>query len=127
VLSTKVTKTPNPASVEGTARATGESKEEIEKNRVGTLYSNPSMAEARFTDMFQGDEVGNTAHVDLAKVQMFFFTLLLGLSYFVAVTASLGSGGLDSLPLLDKGAVALLGISHGGYLMSKAPDHSGAP
>jgi len=126
VLSTKVTKTPNPTSVEATAKATGESRDEIEKNRIGTLYSNPSMADARFTDMFQGDEVGNTAHVDLAKVQLFFFSLVLGFSYFAAVTASLASGELDSLPLLDKGAVALLGISHGGYLVSKAPDHSGA-
>lgn len=33
--------------------------------------------------MFEGDEVGNTAYIDLAKVQMFFFTIVAVLSYGV--------------------------------------------
>lgn len=58
----------------------------IDEHREGTLYANPNNDEARFTDMFQGNEVGNTTHVDLAKVQMFLFTVV-AIGAFAAMTA----------------------------------------
>jgi len=59
-------------------------REVILPNSQGTLYSNPTIADASFADMFEGDEIGNTAYVDLAKVQMF-FSLLSSLSAILAL------------------------------------------
>jgi hypothetical protein len=82
--------------------------------------------DARFADLFQGEEIGNAAHLDLGKVQMFYFTLILVFAYVVMLTHSFAAPKpyIDSLPTLDKGMVALLGISHAGYLANKAVPHS---
>lgn len=82
--------------------------------------------DARFADLFQGDEVGNAAHLDLGKVQMFFFTLVLVFTYSVALTHAFSeaSAPIASLPAVDQGMVALLGISHAGYLSNNAVPHS---
>ena len=97
-----------------TARIFGELEEEVDKNREGTLYANPDVSDARFTDMFEGEELKNTPYIDLAKVQMFFFTLVIALSYAVALykeipNAALVSEGL-SFPKVHEGMLALLGI-----------------
>ncbi|WP_426735351.1 hypothetical protein [Myxococcus faecalis] len=72
--------------------------------------------------------VDNTAaQLDLAKVQMFYFTLIAAVSYFVSLATLLASskpGSVSSLPALSQGFIALLAISHGGYLVSKTTDHS---
>ncbi len=107
---------------------------------------------------FQGDEIGNTLHIDLAKVQMFFFTLLLAAAYLAKVFEALHhadtvlktlapSGNpaeiaavpqtlaqstepdqvaatLNALPEVSASIVYALGISHAGYLGSKAMDHT---
>ena len=83
--------------------------------------------------MFQGDEIGNTTHVDLAKVQMFLFTVVAlgafaamiakGLRHLPADPAKLAEA-LKQLPLLPEGLVAILGISHAGYLANKTVDHT---
>lgn len=87
----------------------------------GQIVANDSVRAARWSDLFTGEEVANVTHLDLAKIQMFFFTLLVVLSYCVAVGASLRSGTLpDSLPDVGDGMLTLLGISHGGYLAGKA-------
>lgn len=104
--------------------ADGTKTEEITENRRGTAFANPSISDARFTDMFEGDEVGNAAHVDLSKVQMFVFTLVAVLAYVVAVQAAIAAGELSSLPMVSEGLAAILGISHAGYLATKALDHS---
>jgi hypothetical protein len=44
----------------------------ITDNAQGLLYKNPSISDARFSDLFRGSEVGNFGQVSLAKVQMFF-------------------------------------------------------
>jgi hypothetical protein len=82
--------------------------------------------DARVADLFQGDEIGNAGHLDLGKVQMLFFTVILVLAY----TATLAhwfwkpDGSISRLPELDSGMTALLAISHGGYLANKAVPHS---
>ena len=96
INSTKTNKNPDNREVEKTAKALVESNnlpvsvaraeqpekvatvvKEIKANREGTLYANPSTADASFNDMFQGDECGNAAYIDMAKVQMFFSLLWL--------------------------------------------------
>ncbi len=72
-------------------------------------------------DLFKGEEVGDLEHLDLGKIQMFFFTMLTLLGYGIAIGTSLMSSGIpEALPDLGSGFVALLGISHGGYLASKS-------
>jgi hypothetical protein len=100
----------------------------IELNAEGTLYKNPSVKDASFTDLFEGNEVGNAGHVDLSKVQMFFFTVLVAVAYVVALWDVLSEGAIYDanfkFPALTDGMVALLGISNAGYLTSKGIRHS---
>jgi hypothetical protein len=112
---------------------------------MGTLFANPSPDDARVSDMFQGDEVGNKASVDVAKVQMFVFTIVLVLVYasdvwrylagidmkHLAQQGITGKAALDqiaartsSLPMMSQSQIALLLISHAGYLSSKAVNHT---
>ena len=109
-----------------TARVSGDSPAEVENNRQGTLYANSKISDARVTDMFQGDELGNTMHVDMAKLQMFFFTVIAAMAYLILVFRNLRSTGQDlgGLPVLSEGVVYALGISHASYLASKGLDHT---
>jgi energy-coupling factor transporter transmembrane protein EcfT len=126
ILTTKKDKDPDPAALQRAARLNAEPAAEIDANREGTLYGNASLADACFTDMFQGDEINNTTHIDLAKVQMFYFTIISAVAFFVMVFSTLASPTpeLGQLPLLPDGLVAVLGISNAGYLTSKTISHT---
>lgn len=93
---------------------------------VGQLVINQTPETAHLADMFQGSETGNVGLLDLGKVQMFFFTLILVLAYASAVSTLFqqGRGAIQALPIVDGGMLALLGISHAGYLVNKALPHS---
>jgi hypothetical protein len=99
---------------------------EIEEYRQGSVYCNPSADDASVVDMFQGDEVGNTAHIDMSKVQMFFFTIAALVAYAASIYKMLGYSPdeLSGLPEVTPGLVTILGISHAAYLGNKALDHS---
>ena len=89
---------------------------------VGKILVNTQPDVARWSDMFTGDETSNGAHLDLGKVQMFLFTVLIAASYMVALFQLFRyaqSDGITSLPALDQSTVSLLGISHAGYLINK--------
>jgi hypothetical protein len=93
----------------------------------GQLVVNTDSANARLSDMFTGEETGNAAHLDVSRIQMFFFTLIVVLTYCVTVGkmfASVIDTNFESLPELDQSITALLGISHVGYLVSKGSSHS---
>jgi hypothetical protein len=94
----------------------------------GQLVVNTRPEAAQWADMFRGEETGNAAHLDLGKIQMFYFTIVLVLAYAVALGTAFASNDvrIGQLPALDSGMVALLGISHGGYLTHKAIPHSEA-
>lgn len=100
----------------------------IEHNAEGILYKNPSVSDATFADMFEGNEVGNAAHVDLSKVQMFFFTVVIAVAYVVALWDAMLSeaiyGASFAFPAISSGMVGLLGISNAGYLATKGVDHT---
>ena len=101
---------------------------EVEQHRVGSLYGNPSTDDASLVDMFQGTEVANTAQVDMAKVQMFFFTIAALVAYGAEVFTMLGkvtaASQLVELPKVGPGLLALLTVSHATYLGGKTIDHS---
>lgn len=88
---------------------------------VGQVVVNEQAEDAHWSDIFRGGEAGNAAHLDLGKVQMFCFTLILVLTYGAALAAMFSSaeGKIAALPGLGSGIVFLLGISHIGYLANK--------
>jgi hypothetical protein len=104
-------------------KAYGYTQEVIDANRVGVLYGNADVSEARFTDIFEGDEIANTTFIDVAKVQMFFFTAVVAIAYSAELLHLIMVSNLAvdnvALPLIDEGLVTLMGISNAGYLGAK--------
>lgn len=100
----------------------------IKTNATGVLFKNPTIQDANFSDIFEGNEIGNCAHIDLGKVQMFFFTVMVALAYLAAVWDVLSEGAIYganfTFPGLSDGMVALLGISNASYLAAKGVNHS---
>lgn len=104
-------------------------KQGTDKGKVeadGQLIRKTDIKDASWADLFKGEEVGNAAQLDVGKVQMLYFTLVV----FAVYTVSLGSyflgteGKLGEFPTVNSSMLALLGISHGGYLINKAVPHS---
>lgn len=91
----------------------------------GVILVNARPEDAEWSDLFRGEETGNGAHLDVGKIQLFYFTLILVLVYAVALGSSfLGSLPIHQFPELDQSAIALLAISHGGYLSNQVVPHS---
>jgi hypothetical protein len=86
----------------------------------GPIVKNTAIDDATFADLFMGEYIDTFNLLDIAKIQMFFFTVLLVLAYAIAVGKTLLSDpALTSLPDVGAGMLPLLGISHAGYLLSK--------
>ncbi len=129
ILQNKTNKDPaNPAgAAERVATQTKEAPEDINKNRQGIAYANPKPSDARLTDIFEGDELGNTAYIDISKVQMFLFTLIALIAYaanLYDLMTTTTAGNLGAFPALSPGLVGILGISHVAYLGNKSVDHT---
>jgi hypothetical protein len=100
-------------------------KQGVDTNRVeveGSLVVNVSPDDAGWADLFRGEDVGNAGHLDMGKIQMFYFTLIIIFAYGSALAEMFESTltWITQFPLLSAGTVALLGISHAGYLANKA-------
>lgn len=96
-------------------------------NLFGTLDFNEKITDANFSNLFTGDEIENSGIVDVAKVQKFFFTIIIAFSYMVLLINLIMStepSNLNNFPELSDGLVALLGISAAGYLTNKVNDHT---
>ena len=136
IRSTKSNKTPNTAERNATFQSLGATLDAngnlvTNLDSKGQIVINKNSEDASLADLFKGEETGNATAVDIAKVQMFFFTVILVLAYFVLMIDVFGDqskleGEIFSFPLLDSSMLALLGISHGGYLVNKAIPHSKA-
>lgn len=131
IKSNKMTGQANPTEKDTTlgmvANRRGVAQKTIEQHVSvkGYLIVNNDPKQARWSDLFRGEETGNGAILDLGKVQVFFFTIILVLTYCATVVAMLGNNDVASaLPQLDGSMVVLLGISHAGYLTFKAIPHS---
>ena len=91
------------------------------RRRPGQIESLPLQEDAGWDDLFRGEEVSDSHHVDLGKVQMLLFTVVVVLGYALAIGDLFASKGTYvSLPALDDAVVSLLLISHAGYLAKKA-------
>jgi hypothetical protein len=88
----------------------------------GQLLVNQSAADASLIDLFRGSETGNAGQLDLAKLQAFFVTLTLWLSYGAGLAEmfSRSADQITVLPTLDSGMLVLLAVSQAGYLVTKA-------
>lgn len=106
-----------------------ELKAQLEVDTLGAVVFNTQLKNASLADLFEGDEVGNFVQVDLSKVQMLLITIVIVVAYATALSAMfLGakSTGITQFPDVDSSMVALLAISHSGYLVYKAIPHTSA-
>ena len=109
---------PDPARALATLAAMGRRPDEVDVE--GQVVKNTSIQAASFADLFMGEYVETFALLDVAKIQMFFFTVLLVLAYAISVGRTLRADpSLAALPDVGSGMLPLLGISHAGYLLSK--------
>ena len=136
ILKAKMDKETNKQAAEKTtsvsllAGRTAEQREStIEEHSSGQLDRKVKPQDARLYDLFSGEEVGNRTVLDLTRLQNLFFTLILLGSYAAALGSLLfcASGkapytAFSKFPGISDGQLALLGISHAGYLASKAVD-----
>lgn len=88
----------------------------------GQILVNRTSQSAHWSDLFRGTEIGNAGQLDIGKLQMFFFTLVMVLAYGASLAALFNDNPerIVALPTMDGGILALLGISHVGYLISKS-------
>ena len=87
----------------------------------GKLLVRSTGRQSAWGDMFASDYSSHAMHVDVAKIQMFVFTVILAFAYAASVANHLiaANGQVTALPDLDSGFVTLLGLSQGGYLATK--------
>jgi hypothetical protein len=109
---------PDPARAVALLTAMGKRPGQVKAE--GQVVKNTSIDDASFADLFMGEYVETFTLLDIAKIQMFFFTVLLVLAYAISVGKTLlADPSLAALPDVGKGMLPLLGISHAGYLLSK--------
>jgi len=124
ITSTKKQRIPDNKVFDTAGRPYGDDPDKVKEQNVGVLYPNRNVTEARLTDMFEGEELANAALVDLPKVQMFFFTIVVALAYCGELLHSIAVDDLTvdnmSLPTISDGLLALMGISNAGYLGGKS-------
>jgi hypothetical protein len=96
----------------------------------GLLHKNSDPSEARWVDLFRGEEISNWRLVEMSKVQMLFFTVVVVAAYSAALASmlrdveALRTAASLSFPDFSPTLNALLGISHGTYLSVKTIDQS---
>jgi hypothetical protein len=94
----------------------------------GRLLINTAYDQAAFSDLFRGEETGNAATLDVGKVQMFYFTVIVLFVYATGLFKMFNSGlPIHEFPDLDSSIVTLLGISNASYLANKAVPHGEPP
>jgi hypothetical protein len=75
-------------------------------------------------DLFYGDDTGNSDQVDVSKVQQFFFTVALVITYAAAIgsliTRASPSTTLLQFPALDPGFIGIMAVSQTAYIAYKA-------
>jgi hypothetical protein len=101
----------------------------VEANRLGNeglVVTKSAPKDAQVSDLFNGEETGNAAQLDLGKIQMLYVTIVLLFAYGAAIGTTFAShaGIVTALPRVDASMIALLGLSHAGYLTYKAVPHS---
>ena len=92
------------------------------KETVGSVVVNKDISSASWSDIFMGEEVSNDNILDLGKVQMFYFTILLVFTYglmLAMVFMDPNQHPIMGFPDPGQAAAGLLGISQAAYLANK--------
>jgi hypothetical protein len=98
--------------------AQGKTTDEVESQ--GPVVTNASIAQASPADLFTGEYVNNFTMLDVGKIQLFLFTVLLIFQYCLSIGHVLIHEPYPaSLPDIGPGVLPLFGVSHAGYLMNK--------
>ena len=106
-----------------------------------TVHTNDAPGDARWMDLFQGDENGNAYSADLGKIQQFLITVVVLGIYAGDIWTTLSAkpalmanskdinfdAYLSTLPVFNANLTWLIGISHAGYLAYKAAPHPASP
>ena len=94
--------------------------------RNGTIQFLKSRGDARLKDILMGEEEGNFFVIDIAKIQLLFFTMIfvsvlaiMLFQQFLALDFDIPTK-VTQLPTIEQSLLTLFGISHAAYLMSKA-------
>src|SRR5438876_1352645 len=84
------------------------------------VVSNDTRYAACWPDMLMGEVAANEGRLDVGKVQMFYFTIILAVAYIGALAIMFlnSSKAITGFPTLNDELIALLGISHAGYLIN---------
>jgi len=95
----------------------------------GHVLTKADLADARWSDLVRGDDVGNADMIDFSKVQQLYFTLLTLLIFGLAVAGEFTDSAsknvaIKQLPVPDAGFLGLLAASGAGYLVYKGMSHS---
>lgn len=87
-----------------------------------TIERKCSSDDARWIDMLTSDVGAGDSSIDISKVQMLFFTMILVAGYAATVANSLinATGSINELPKLNNTFITLLLISNGTYLVRKS-------
>ncbi len=105
-------------------------QQKAQAQSAGLLYKNTEAKQASLMDLFAGVEIGNHGIIDMSRVQMFFFTIIVVLAYAVQINALLQEPAAlrhplgISFPTFSESLNVLLGVSHGTYLSVKTVDHT---
>lgn len=123
ILSLKAAEQAPPNAEQDAANRTG-----VSTNAVGNLFAKLKPADASWSDLVTGEDVGNAGVADLGKIQQLLITLILLGAYAAYVLEAFASttGPITTLPTLDRSFVWLLGLSHASYLAYKAAPHTAA-
>ncbi len=127
-LSGKTSRTPDMSEMKDTKNnllaLTGVRPENIRAD--GHVLTKLNQADARWSDLVRGDDIGNGDTIDFSKVQHLYFTLLTLLIFGLAVAEefSKAQGTITGLPVPNAGFMGLLAASGAGYLAYKGLSHS---
>ncbi len=87
------------------------------------------IGDAKFSDLVQGEEKSNAGVIDIARLQMLIFTLVLWASYFLMLGKMFHDQNpmVSHFPVFSTTALAFLLASHGGYLGGKVAPRLNTP
>lgn len=87
----------------------------------GKLLIKETPDDARLSDLLLGEEVGNAGAIDIARLQMLAITVVVWLVYCVTLLRDMLSDTplVPKFPTFDDTLLALLLVSHAGYLTGK--------
>ena len=132
VLYLKTTRAANPAEVAEARKRLAEQDDTDEASVLveGQLVKKADPSNARLKDLLCGEETGNAATVDIARVQMLGLTAIVWAAYATILARLMSDGMLwtiPKVPSLDGTLLALISVSHVGYIAGKVSPNSSRP